>query len=130
MILFDFLVNVFLYIMNSERVGKKEVYIKFVLKFIGEVFRVMFENGYIGEFEFIDDGRVGIYRVQFIGKINKVGVIKLCFLVKVRDYEKWEKRFFLVFEFGIFIVLMFQGVMIYKEVFEKGIGGRLIVYVY
>lgn len=63
MILFDFLVNVFLYIMNSERVGKKEVYIKFVLKFIGEVFRVMFENGYIGEFEFIDDGRVGIYRV-------------------------------------------------------------------
>ncbi|GAB6102741.1 30S ribosomal protein S8 [Thermococcus atlanticus] len=130
MTLLDPLANALSHISNSEKVGKKEVYLKPASKLIGEVLRVMQENGYIGEFEFIDDGRAGIYRVQLIGKINKTGAIKPRFPVKAREYEAWEKRFLPAFEFGILIVSTSQGVMTHKEAREKGIGGRLIAYVY
>ncbi len=131
MTLLDPLANALSHITNSERVGKKEVYLKPASKLMGEVLRVMQENGYIGEFEFIDDGRAGIYRVQLIGKINKAGAIKPRFPpVKAREYEAWEKRFLPAFEFGILIVSTSQGVMTHKEAIEKGIGGRLIAYVY
>ncbi len=130
MTLLDPLANALSHISNSEKVGKKEVYLKPASKLIGEVLRVMQENGYIGEFEFIDDGRAGIYRVQLIGKINKTGAIKPRFPVKAKEYEAWEKRFLPAFEFGILIVSTSQGVMTHKEAREKGIGGRLIAYVY
>ncbi|WP_048149451.1 30S ribosomal protein S8 [Palaeococcus ferrophilus] len=130
MTLLDPLANALSHMTNSERVGKKEVYIKPASKLIGEVLRVMQENGYVGEFEFIDDGRAGIYRVQLIGKINRTGAIKPRFPVKARDYEKWEKRFLPAFDFGLLIVSTSQGLMTHKEAREKGIGGRLIAYVY
>ncbi|WP_297436786.1 30S ribosomal protein S8 [Thermococcus sp.] len=130
MTLLDPLANALSHITNSERVGKNEVYLKPASKLMGEVLRVMQENGYIGEFEFIDDGRAGIYRVQLIGKINKTGAIKPRFPVKATEYETWEKRFLPAFEFGILIVSTSQGVMAHKEAIEKGIGGRLIAYVY
>lgn len=130
MTLLDPLANALSHITNSEKVGKKEVYIKPASKLIGEVLRVMQENGYVGEFEFIDDGRAGIYRVQLIGKINRTGAIKPRFPVKARDYEKWEKRFLPAFDFGLLIVSTSQGLMTHKEAREKGIGGRLIAYVY
>lgn len=130
MTLLDPLANALSHITNSERVGKKEVYIKPASKLIGEVLRVMQENGYIGEFEFIDDGRAGIYRVQLIGKINRAGAIKPRFPVKVAEFEKWEKRFLPAFEFGILVVSTSQGVMTNKQASEKGIGGRLIAYIY
>lgn len=130
MTLLDPLANALSHISNSEKVGKKEVYLKPASKLMGEVLRVMQENGYIGEFEFIDDGRAGIYRVQLIGKINKTGAIKPRFPVKAKEYEAWEKRFLPAFEFGILIVSTSQGVMTHKEAREKGIGGRLIAYVY
>ncbi len=130
MTLLDPLANALSYITNSERVGKEEVYLKPASKLMGEVLRVMQENGYIGEFEFIDDGRAGIYRVQLMGKINKAGAIKPRFPVKAREYEAWEKRFLPAFEFGILIVSTSQGVIAHKEAVEKGISGRLIAYVY
>jgi len=46
------------------------------------------------------------------------------------EYEKWEKRFLPAFDFGLLIVSTSQGVMTHKEAREKGIGGRLIAYVY
>jgi len=130
MTLLDPLANALSHMTNSEKVGKREVYIKPASKLIGEVLRVMQQNGYIGEFEFIDDGRAGIYRVQLMGKINKTGAIKPRFPVKAREYEKWEKRFLPAFDFGILIVSTSQGIMTHKEAREKGIGGRLIAYVY
>ncbi|BAA30878.1 30S ribosomal protein S8 [Pyrococcus horikoshii] len=130
MTLLDPLANALSHITNSERVGKREIYIKPASKLIGEVLRVMQKYGYIGEFEFIDDGRAGVYRVQLLGRINKAGAIKPRFPVKATEYEKWEKRFLPAFEFGILIVSTSQGVMSHKEARDRGIGGRLIAYVY
>ncbi|MHA1722642.1 MAG: 30S ribosomal protein S8 [Candidatus Baldrarchaeia archaeon] len=117
-------------IMNHEMAGKKTVIVKPASKLIGEVLKIMLQEGYIGEFEYIDDGRAGKFRVQLLGRINKCGVIKPRFSVKRKDYEKWEKKFLPAHDIGILIVSTSQGVMTHKEAIKRGIGGRLLAYVY
>ena len=48
-------------IWNHEIIGHREVVIKPASKLIGAVLRVMQKTGYIGEFEFIDDSKTGIF---------------------------------------------------------------------
>ena len=90
----------------------------------------MQKHGYIGEFEYIDDGRSGKFRVQLLGRINKCRAIKPRFPVKVREFEEWEKRFLPSRDIGILIVSTPQGVMSHREAKAKGIGGRLLAFVY
>jgi len=42
-------------IMNHEMAGKKTVIVKPASKLIGEVLKIMLQEGYTGEFEYIDD---------------------------------------------------------------------------
>ena len=44
----------------------------------------MQKNGYIGEFEVVDDHRSGKIVVELIGRINKCGVISPRFDVEVK----------------------------------------------
>lgn len=53
---------------------------KVVIKFL----QVMQKNGYIGEFEVVDDHRSGKIVVELIGRINKCGVISPRFDVEVK----------------------------------------------
>ena len=80
-------------IYNHEVVGKKEVIVRPASKLIAEVLRVFQRQGIIGEFEFIDDGRAGVFKVQLLGRINKCGVIKPRFPFKKDVFEKYEQRF-------------------------------------
>ncbi|AEF96446.1 30S ribosomal protein S8 [Methanotorris igneus] len=130
MSLMDPLANALNHLTNCERVGKKVVYIKPASKLIGRVLKVMQDHGYIGEFEFIEDGRAGIFKVELIGKINKCGAIKPRYAVKKHEFEKFEKRYLPARDFGLLIVSTSQGIMTHYEAKEKGIGGRLISYVY
>lgn len=117
-------------IMNHELAGKKTVIIKPASKLIGEVLKIMLQEGYIGEFEYIDDGRAGKFRVQLLGRINKCGVIKPRSPVKKKDFEKWEKKYLPAHDIGILIVSTPQGVMTHREAIRRGVGGRLLAYVY
>ena len=130
MSLMDPLANALNHLSNCERVGKKVAYIKQASKLIGRVLKVMQDYGYIGEFEFIEDGRAGIFKVELIGKINKCGAIKPRFPVKKLGYEKFEKRYLPARDFGILIVSTTQGVMSHEEAKKRGLGGRLLAYVY
>ncbi|WP_423792855.1 30S ribosomal protein S8 [Methanocaldococcus indicus] len=130
MTLLDPLANALVHISNCEMVGKKVVYIKPASKLIGRVLNVMKEHGYIKDFEFIEDGRAGIFKVELIGKINKCGAIKPRFPVKKDNYEKYEKRYLPARDFGILIVSTTQGVMSHDEAKKRGLGGRLLAYVY
>ena len=71
----DTIANGLITIMNNELRRKKECIIAPASKLLGNVLRVIQMNGYIGEFEFIDDGRSGKFRVQLIGRINKCGAV-------------------------------------------------------
>ena len=93
MTLNDPLSNALNTIYNNERRHKRECIVWPASKLMGQVLRVMQKNGYIGEFEFIDDGRAGKYRIQLLGRVNKCGVIKPRYAMKMTDVEGWEERY-------------------------------------
>ena len=130
MVLLDPLANCLSNIVNHEKIGRTEVTIEPASKIIAETLRIMQKAGYIGEFEFIDDGRAGKFRIQLLGRVNDSGVVKPRYPVKYRSFEKWEKRFLPARNFGLLIVSTSKGVMSHKEAFELSVGGRLIAYVF
>jgi small subunit ribosomal protein S8 len=117
-------------IKNNERTGNLECIIKPSSKLIGKVLNVMQEHGYITEFEYIDDGRAGKFKVKLAGKINDCGVIRPRYPVGKNDFEKFEKRYLPARGFGILILTTPEGVMDHEEAKNRGIGGRLLAYVY
>jgi small subunit ribosomal protein S8 len=117
-------------IKNAERVGKKEVLLRPASKLVGRVLKVMEEQGYIGPFEFIEDQRGGLYRVNLQGRINDCGVIKPRYAVQRTDFEKWEGRFLPAQDFGSLILTTTHGVVSQYQAKELNTGGRLLAYVY
>ncbi len=130
MVLLDPLANCLSNIVNHEKIGRTEVIIEPASKIIAETLRIMQKAGYIGEFEFIDDGRAGKFRIQLLGRVNDSGVVKPRYPVNYRSFEKWEKQFLPARNFGLLIVSTSKGVMSHKEAIELSVGGRLIAYVY
>lgn len=90
----------------------------------------MQEKGYVGAFEFIDDGRAGKFNVQLLGRINKCGVIKPRFSAKAEKLEDWEKRFLPGRGFGMLVVTTPKGVLAHIDARKINIGGRLLAYIY
>ncbi len=113
-------------IKNAEAVGKESCIIRVSSKLIAKVLELMNREGYIGSYEAADN----IFRVNLLGKINNVCVIKPRFSVKKDEYEKFEKRFLPAKDFGILILSTQTGLLTHKEAKQKGIGGRLISYCY
>lgn len=117
-------------IKNAESVGKPECIIHPASKLIGRTLKVMADRGYIGEFEFVDDGKSGMFRVKLLGRINRCGVIKPRFATKATELEKWEKRYLPARNFGVLILSTSKGVMAHSDARAQSIGGQLLAYVY
>ncbi len=133
MVMLDTLANALATIYNNEVRAKKEAIIMPSSKLIAAVLRVMQKEGYIGEFEYIDDGRWGKFKVQLLGRINKCGVIKPRFSVSYRELARmphWLRRYLPSRDIGILILSTPQGVMSHREALEKRVGGVLLAYVY
>jgi len=126
----DTLANGLITIMNNEMRNKPECIISPASKLLGRVLRVMQLSGYIGEFEFVDDGRSGKFKVQLLGRVNKIGAVKPRFSVKVNQFEVWEKRFLPSRNIGVLVVSTPQGVLSHREAKEKKVGGRLLAFIY
>ena len=129
----DTLANALASIMNAEMRAKPEVVIMPASKLIAAVLRVMQQEGYIGEFEYIDDGRWGKIRVKLLGRINKCGVIKPRFAVKYRELTRMPeiyRKYLPSRDIGILILSTSQGVMSHREALKRKIGGILLAYVY
>jgi len=75
-------------IKNAERVGKKECTTP-ASNLVKEVLRVMQKQKYIGIFEFMDDGKSGMFRVELKNRVNKCNVIKPRYSVKFDEFEKY-----------------------------------------
>ncbi len=129
----DTLANALATIQNAEMRGRSEAVIMPASKLIAAVLRVLQKEGYIGEFEYIDDGRWGKFRVQLLGRINKVGVVKPRISASYRDLTRMPeslKKYLASRDIGVLIVSTSQGVMSHREAIEKKIGGIVIAYVY
>ncbi|WP_455276114.1 30S ribosomal protein S8 [[Eubacterium] cellulosolvens] len=130
MTLTDPLANALSNIYNNEERRKNECIISPASKLIGQVLRVMQKNGYIGEFEFIDDGKSGKFRVQLLGRINKCGAIKPRFPVKMDTIEVWERKFLPAREVGVIVMTTPKGVISHKEAINLKTGGRFLAYMF
>ena len=117
-------------IKNAATVGKSECQIKPSSKLIGRVLKVMQENGYINQFEFVEDGKAGVFKVKMQGKINNCGVIKPRYSVKKVDLEQYEARFLPAQDFGVLIISTTEGVISHVKAKELGVGGKLLAFVY
>ena len=126
----DTLANGLITIMNNEMRNTRECIISPASKLLGRILRIIQLNGYIGEFEFIDDGRSGKFKVQLLGRINKCGAIKPRFSVKIDEFEEWEKKFLPSRDVGILVVSTPKGVLSHREAKEKRQGGKLLAFVY
>lgn len=126
----DTIANGLTTILNNEIRNKRECIISPASKLLGRVLRIMQLNGYIGEFEFIDDGRSGKFKVQLLGRINRCGAIRPRFSVRTDKIEEWEKKFLPSKDVGIMAVSTSKGTMSHREAQEKHIGGKLLAFIY
>lgn len=117
-------------IKNASTVGKNECVIKPSSKLIGRVLKVMQENGYINQFEFVEDGKAGVFKVKIEGRINNCGVIKPRYSIKKVDLEQWESRYLPAQDFGVLILSTTEGVISHVQARELGVGGKLLAFVY
>lgn len=117
-------------LMNFEKVSKRECIIKPMSKVLKNVLDILNEEGYIGKYEEVNDGKGNYIKVSLLGNINGCGPIKPRFAVTLDNFEKFEKRFLPSKDFGVLIVSTPQGLMTHYKAKEKKIGGRLIAYCY
>lgn len=125
----DLLGDVLFVLNNAEKTGKRSCVVP-ASKLIKNVLLVIQKEGYIGSFEFVDDGKGGKFQAEMIGRINKSRLIKPRFAVKKNGYEKWEKRYLPARGFGLLIVSTYRGVMSQKDAVAQGLGGKLVAYIY
>lgn len=116
-------------IKNAEKVGKRSC-ITPASKIIASVFGILQSSGYIGAYEYIEDGRGGKYKVELKGKVVDCNVVKPRFSVTVEEFEKWEKRYLPGREFGLLILSTSKGIMDHSKAKQLHIGGKLVAFVY
>jgi small subunit ribosomal protein S8 len=124
------LANLFVTLYNNEARRKSECIILPTSKLGIEVLKTLQKDGYIGEFEHIDDNRGGKFKIKLLAKITKCGAISPRFKVKNEEYNDWEQQYLPAYNRGMLLVTTNQGVMSHHEAVNKGLGGFLIGYVY
>ena len=95
-----------------------------------ETLKILQRKGFIGDFEFVDDGKNGYFKIKLLGRVNQCSAVKPRFAVKKSEWNEWEGKYLPGVGFGMFVVSTPQGLMTNDEAKEKGLGGRLIAYVY
>ena len=124
------LANLFVTIDNTESRRKSECTILPASKLSVSMLNVLKKDGYIKNFEHIDDKRGGKFKIELLAKITKCGSITPRFKVKKDEYSSWEQQYLPSYSRGMLLVTTNQGVMSHHEAINKGLGGFLIWYVY
>lgn len=115
---------------NNEHAGNGECTIRPASKLIGRVLKLFHDKDYIGEFEYIDDGKGGKFKVKLAGNINDCGVVRYRYAVNKKNFETFEKRFLPASGFGMLVVSTNQGILPHYAAKENGIGGRILAFIY
>ena len=114
---------------THEMAGKPDCEVK-PSKMVRETLKILQSKGYIGDFEYIDEGTTGHFRVKLMGRINQCGAIKPRFPAKKTEWNEWEQKFIPGVGFGLLIVSTPQGLMTNEDAKTSQTGGRLIAFVY
>merc|ERR1712146_846379 len=91
-----------------------------IVKFL----QVMQKQGYIGEFEIVDDHRSGKIAIDLMGRINKTGVISPRFDVKRGGIVQLASDLLPSRQFGHVVLTTPYGMMDHNEATRKKTGGK------
>ncbi|GBC71269.1 30S ribosomal protein S8 [Candidatus Calditenuaceae archaeon HR02] len=125
----DLVSGLFTTLQNNEAVRNKEC-IYYYSRLIGDILRTLQRHSYIGSFEYIEDGRGGKVIIQLLGRINRAAPIRPRYSVSRNGYDSWAKLYLPAKDVGILIVTTNQGVLSHREAVSRGLGGKLLGYVY
>jgi small subunit ribosomal protein S15Ae len=116
---------------NAEKRGKRQVLLRPSSKVIIKFLQVMQKEGYIGEFEFVDDHRAGKIVVNLLGRLNKCGVISPRFDVAVKEIETWVTNLLPSRQFGFLVLTTSAGIMTHTEARTRAnTGGKILGFFY
>ena len=122
--------NLFVTLYNNEARRRDECTILPTSKLGIEVLKTLKDHGYIRDYEHIEDGKGGKFRVKLAAKITKCGAISPRFKVGKDGYNKWEQQYLPAYNRGMLIVTTDGGVMSHHTAAARGKGGLLVGYVY
>eukprot|EP00178_Gracilaria_changii_P027595 TRINITY_DN8932_c0_g1_i1.p2 TRINITY_DN8932_c0_g1~~TRINITY_DN8932_c0_g1_i1.p2 ORF type:complete len:130 (+),score=22.43 TRINITY_DN8932_c0_g1_i1:7-396(+) len=117
-------------IVNAERKGLRQVMLRPASKVLIKFLRLMQKNGYIGEFEMIDDHRSNKIVVELLGRINKCAVISPRFDIKLSNLESWTSQILPSRQFGHLVLSTTYGIMDHEECRARHTGGKVIGFFY
>ena len=115
---------------NAEVASKTEVVLMPASNFLGEILKIAKDNGYISDYKKKDDKGIISFTVELNGKMNLCKAIKPRYAVKKDEFEKYEKRYLPARDLGLIVVSTSQGLMTHAQAKAKGLGGRLIAFMY
>lgn len=133
MVTMDPVSNALSTLVNCEMRRHREAVIWPASKLIAMILRVMQKQGYVGEFEYIDDGRWGKIKVQLLGRINRAGAIKPRQPItydELRQMPYWLREYLPSRDIGILVLSTPKGVISHRDALDMRIGGILLAYVY
>ena len=116
-------------IKTCERIGRAECKL-YSTKMIKEVLDIMQKSGYIKMYSEYSERYMKKLDVKLSNNINGIGVIKPRYAVSKDNLQKYEETYIPSKDFGILILSTPEGIMTNQEAKSKGIGGRLLAYVY
>lgn len=114
---------------NAARNDKEYAVVSPTSNLIKNILIELQQEGYIGVFELVEDGAGNKFKVEVTG-VNECSPVKPNFSVGNDEFEKWAQRYLPARNFGDLIVTTSHGVMTHRKAREKGVGGKLLGYVY
>ena len=99
-----------------------------------EITKILFEKGYILNYQFVEDGPQGTIKIALkYDNASKVNAIKKLIRISrpgMRKYTGYKDMPRVINGLGIAILSTSKGVMTNKEAAEQRVGGEVLCYVY
>ncbi len=112
-------------IMNAKVAGQTEVTLKHHSKFLQNILAIGKLKGYISEYSVTSKVLVVVF-----GNLNKCKAVKPRYIVKVKDIDKYIRRYLPARGIGSIIISTSKGLVTHQTALDKGIGGSIVAYFY